>query len=211
MAKPSRISAKQVRLLGQLNKLHALDNFYLAGGSAVAWRFGHRRSIDLDLFSDASDASLSAVITQMTQLGAEVVAETDIAVNLDASGVPVDVVRYPYAPLERPTIGPGGFRIASNIDLAVMKVSAISRRGLRRDFWDLHVLMTKGRMGLATIIKAYAKRYGRTASDRYHVVRALTFFDDAEKDDPRLIGLSAAEWTRIKKYFASRTGGLLGL
>lgn len=90
-----------------------------------------------------------------------------------------------------------------------MKIGAISRRGLRRDFWDLYVLMTKGRLALSTIVGAYEKRYGRASSDRYHVARALTFFEDAERDDPRLLGMSATRWQRIKGFFAEQAPRLI--
>ena len=82
MASPTGLSAAQLRLLGQLKRLDALDDFYLAGGSAVGWHFEHRRSLDLDLFSTSSDTSLARVALEMTRTGAEVQGETDVAVHL---------------------------------------------------------------------------------------------------------------------------------
>jgi hypothetical protein len=38
-------------LLKQLLDLPALNSFYLVGGTALALKFGHRISVDLDLFS----------------------------------------------------------------------------------------------------------------------------------------------------------------
>ncbi len=211
MEKPSRISQKQSRLLGRLSTLPSLRDFYLAGGTAVGWRFGHRKSLDLDLFSTRKVSSLGKVVAELTDLGGRLVGESDVSVTVDVAGVPVDVVLYPYAPLEAPKPGPGTFRIASDVDLAVMKIGAISRRGLRRDFWDLHVVLTEGRMSLTAALASYAKRYSSSAADRYHLTRALAFFEDAERDDPRLIGLSARKWNAIKRYFIDGAQRLLGI
>jgi hypothetical protein len=51
VARAPGLSAKQLGLLGRLKRLRSLDGFYLAGGTAVSWHFGHRTSLDLDLFS----------------------------------------------------------------------------------------------------------------------------------------------------------------
>lgn len=150
MAKPSGLSAKQLVLLGRLNRLPALGGFYLAGGSAVGWHYSHRRSMELNFFSVDGRRSLEPVVTALTAAGGLVRAETNVSVALELHGVLVDVVKYPYAPLKQPPAGPGGFRVAAPLDLAVMKLAAIARRGLKRDFWDLHVLMTRGASGCPT-------------------------------------------------------------
>ena len=209
MASPTGLSTKQLRLLGRLSEIPALKEFYLAGGSALGWYFGHRRSADLDLFSVSAESSLGLAVAALTKQGAQVQAETDVAVNLETGGVPVDLVRYPYPPLNPPKVGPSGFPVASLVDLGAMKLAAIARRGLRRDFWDLHVLLTDGRLALPALVKAYAKRYRRSASDSYHVARALTFFEDAERDDPRVLGLSEKRWAEMKRFFEERASALM--
>jgi hypothetical protein len=209
VASSTGLSAKQLRLLGQLKRSQALRGYYLAGGSAVGWLCRHRRSVDLDLFSLDQDAALDSVVLEMTKLGARVRAESNVMVGFDTAAGPVDVVRYPYRPLKRPAAGPAGFRVASLDDLAVMKVAAIARRGIRRDFWDLYVLLKKGRRSLNAVLNEYHRRYGTSGSDTYHLARALAFFDDAERDDPRLVGLSQSEWIRIKAFFTEKSARLL--
>lgn len=100
-----------------------------------------------------------------------------------------------------------GFSLVGVLDLSVMKLAAIARRGLRRDFWDLFVLTHQG--GLDEVLKAYRKRYRTSASDAYHLIRALACFEDAERDDPRLIGLTVAEWKVIRAFFANESARLL--
>ena len=40
-----------LELLVKLQKIDILENFYLAGGTSLAMQIGHRKSIDLDLFT----------------------------------------------------------------------------------------------------------------------------------------------------------------
>jgi len=45
------IQASTLELLRELQSSPALNSFHLAGGTSLALQIGHRRSIDLDLFS----------------------------------------------------------------------------------------------------------------------------------------------------------------
>ena len=60
--------------------------------------------MDLDFFSAEPAADLDAVKTAVTGAFArvEVRAQTDAALHLLCDGLPVDFVRYPYAPLDAP-------------------------------------------------------------------------------------------------------------
>jgi hypothetical protein len=112
----------------------------------------------------------------------------------------VDFVRYPYPPIE-PLARAFGVAVAGVRDLAAMKLAAISRRGLRRDFWDLREALRTG-LTLRECGQAYLQRFGVREADLYHVLRALTYFDDAEKDPVFPPGLDATEWNAIKAFFA---------
>jgi len=46
------INQKTERLLIELAKSNIVKDFYLAGGTALALQFGHRKSIDLDWFAE---------------------------------------------------------------------------------------------------------------------------------------------------------------
>ena len=90
--------------------------------------------------------------------------------------------------------------LASVRDLAVMKLSAIARRGLRRDFWDLYEVLRTG-LTLRQCGEAYVQRFGVREADLYHVLRALTYFDDAERDPVFPPGLDASQWGAIQAFF----------
>lgn len=211
MENAPRLAAEQNRVLGRVTELLGTRTFYLAGGTAVALHLGHRVSRDLELFSRAPNANLALAQRRLVEgfPRAEVVAATDVALELRVGGVAVDVVRYPHAPLEVPRPGPGGFPVAGLRDLAAMKLGAIAGRGLRRDFWDLYAIL-QGGLTLEDAARAYVKRFGRSEADLYHVARALTYFADANADRVRPQGLTPALWRRIQRFFEAEAPTLLG-
>lgn len=203
MADSSRLTPSQLRALARLKVLHALRPFYLAGGTAVAFHLGHRVSRDLDLFGSLQDVDLGSLQRSLTQHlpDLEVLAITDATLQVKLEDIPIDLVRYAYAPLEPTHVGPEGFSVAGKLDLTVMKLAAIAHRGLRRDFWDLHELLTRGGVSLNSALDAYLARFGKAEPDLYHVLRSLTFFDDAEQEALMPAGLTAAHWETVRQYF----------
>lgn len=210
MGKPVRLAQDQRRALGRLSRLRGIQGFYLAGGTAVALHLQHRRSLDLDLFSLGKEADLEALRAELQAAlpEARFLGITDASLRIVLGDVPVDFVRYPYAPLDVPTPGPEGMPVAGLRDLAAMKLSAIARRGLRRDFWDLFAIAHAG-VSLQDAASAYLERFGRTEADLYHVLRALTFFEDAERDPVLPRGLTTSMWGEIKAFFDAEAPKLL--
>lgn len=175
----------------------------------MAFHLEHRRSRDLDLFTFSGEVSIEPFKALVTRdVDAEVVAATDVAIHLRLGATPVDVVRYRYPLLDPPVAGPGGWPTANLRDLAAMKLAAISRRGLRRDFWDLAEMLSAG-VSLSQAGEAYRVRFGRSEADLYHVSRALTFFDDAERDPVLPEGMSQRRWAQIRAVFEERAAELV--
>lgn len=210
MAEPTALSPEQLRALGRLKGLLEPDRYYLAGGTAVAYHLGHRRSRDLDIFS-AAPVDLEQLGHRLTASTPEieVLASTDAVLQLKLGDVPVDLVSYPHAPLLEPAPGPADFATADLLDLATMKLSAIARRGIRRDFWDLYAITTRSQVTLDDALDAYVRRFARSESDLYHVLRALTYFDDAEAETAPLEGMTDALWSQVRSYFEREAPGAL--
>lgn len=209
MGDSPRLSDQQRRALDRLSALPLMASFYLAGGTALGVHLGHRRSVDLDFFSRTPDADLDAVKAAVASgfNRVEVVSQTDASLHLLCDGLPVDFVRYPY-PLIEPPGEAFGLGLAGLRDLAAMKLAAISRRGLRRDFWDLREVLRSG-LTLRECCEAYRQRFGVREADLYHVLRALTYFADAEKDPVLPAGLDASGWIAIKAFFLTEAPKLL--
>jgi hypothetical protein len=93
-------------------------------------------------------------------------------------------------------------------DLAAMKLAALARRGLRRDFWDLHAIAESG-VTLRQMVDSYEAKFGSKQSDVYHILRSLTYFEDAEREPEYPSGLSPRKWERIKAFFREEAPKLL--
>jgi hypothetical protein len=201
MARASRVAAAQLRALDRLSAVPRIKRFYLAGGTAIAFHLEHRTSRDLDIFGPekASFVPFQAMARSEPEM-AQVVRIGDATLQIVVEGVPVDVVRYPYPLLEPAVPGPRGFPTAGLLDLATNKLAAISRRGLRRDFWDLYAIAKNG-ISLADATSAYVRRFGVAESDLYHVTTGLTWFGEVEDVLPS--GMTPQLWKRIREFFES--------
>jgi hypothetical protein len=209
MARASGVASEQLRALDRLKSVRGIGRFYLAGGTAIAFHLQHRRSNDLDLFGPAN-ASFSPfqALARSDSSAVRVVTVGEATLHMEIRGVPIDVVRYPYPPLQKPTRGPAGFPVAGLVDLATNKLAAICKRGLKRDFWDLYVIAQSG-FSLAEACRAYVKRFGVAESDLYHVAMGLTWFEDAEAESVPPKGMTTELWVAIRTYFETEAPRLV--
>ena len=208
MEDPAGLADVQRRTLDRLKTEPLLSGFHLVGGSAIAWHLGHRVSLDLDLFSTRPDVELEPIRERLVALGAEVITATPSVLRVRLDGELVDIVRYPYAPLDPLGVGASGFPVAGLRDLAAMKLAAIARRGIRRDFWDLHEIVTRG-LPLEDVGEAYRLKFGTSENDLYQAARALTYFVDAEAERVIPRGLEPEHWQRIKAFFEREAPALV--
>jgi hypothetical protein len=177
---------------------------YLGGGVAVALRLAHRQSRDLDLF--VPDADPVAMASSFERPGIRILTRADGTLHLEVSGIPASILRYQYPLLHAPERLPGvPVPVASFEDLTCMKLSAIAGRGARRDFWDLHAILTARGQSLREAIEAYRRKYA--AEDVGHVVRSLVYFADAESE-PIPVGLTNRSWEQIKADLREWVRGL---
>jgi hypothetical protein len=61
----------------------------------------------------AAPFSVDAEEVQIERLAVQVVGESEVALRLRCDGTPADFVRYPYPPLEPPTMGAEGVAVAT--------------------------------------------------------------------------------------------------
>lgn len=193
--------------------LHALipaleEGTYLAGGVAVATAFGHRMSRDLDLFVPHDFAPDRLEERLSGTAGVRVTGRARGTLHLEVATVPASILSYRYPLLDPTETRPGlDVPVASAIDLACMKVSAIAGRGAAKDFWDLDVLLAHGvaRGDLTTLLERYARKY--PVEDIGHAVRSLAYFGEADAS-PLPAGLSPDAWQGLKETFARRVKAL---
>ncbi|MFN3998108.1 hypothetical protein [Algoriphagus sp.] len=83
--------------------------------------------------------------------------------------------------------------MADQRDIAAMKLNAISGRGSKKDFIDLHFLLSK--YSLSEMIGYYNKKFAD--GSEFLVLKSLTYFDDADLDEtPKMY--YPIDWDKIK-------------
>lgn len=170
-------------------------NFYLAGGTALAIQLGHRKSIDLDWFSAASfeNGKIKNLLSKTGKFS--VSNEEDGTVHGALDGVKVSFLRYNYELLFKP-VDFLNVKLADERDIAAMKIDAVSARGSKKDFIDLFFLLRKYSLG--ELFGFFETKFRGIDYNRLHILKSLTYFEDAE-GDPMPVMLAEADWEMVKE------------
>ncbi|OJV35600.1 MAG: hypothetical protein BGO33_13780 [Bacteroidia bacterium 43-41] len=195
------------KILNEIMKEPVFAPFYLVGGTSLSLRLGHRKSIDIDLFTNASYGSLDFSVYenffQNNYKYYDCTNKTDIVGfgrsyyigESEDNNIKVDL--FYHDEIINPCDIIDGIRIASLADVTAMKVDVVSRGGRKKDFWDLHELLNT--YTIPEMLELHKKRYEYT-HDREQIIADFVDFSSADKDiDP--ICLKGKEWKLIKLDF----------
>ncbi|MDZ4286503.1 MAG: nucleotidyl transferase AbiEii/AbiGii toxin family protein [Prosthecobacter sp.] len=179
-------------LLKRLCAHPALDGFALVGGTSLALRFGHRISVDLDFFRPEKFDNKALAAALAADFPFEITNDNSNGMMTFIEKVKVDFVTYPY-PLLHPYETLEGVRMMSLPDVIAMKLGAISNRGAKKDFYDLHTLLKH--VGLDKILHSYQRKFPR--HDPLIPIRSMIYFEDAEETEtPKT--LVKTSWPKVK-------------
>lgn len=171
----------------------------MAGGTALALHMGHRMSVDLDFFTTTLfrvDSLVSAI--RKTGQSFRILAESEDHLVADIEGVKFSLFRYEYPFMERPSTY-SGIEIAGVLDIAAMKIIAISQRGAKRDFVDLYIILQN--IPFHKVAEHMVRRFGKERINPVVTGKALVYFSDADSDpEPEYIG-KKMKWEAIKIFF----------
>ena len=191
------INQKTERLLIDLIKSDIIKDFYLAGGTALAFQFGHRKSIDLDWFNKNS-FDTQELRKELSKIAKPIIkAEEKDTLDLVLSDVKLTFLGYPYD-LLFPLIDYQGVKLADYRDIACMKLDAVSSRGSKKDFIDLYFILQN--ISLEELFELFEKKYQKIEFNKMHILKSLNYFIDTDKE-PMPVMLKEIEWKNIKKYF----------
>ncbi len=192
------LTPRQKKVIQQLGNLMQEMNFYLAGGTAVALHLGHRKSIDLDWFTEETIADPMILAKELRKHNINFETEQIARGTLHGTinNVKVSFIEFRY-PLLRKLFFLNTFKcpLASLEDLATMKISVVAQRGSKKDFVDIYAIGTKG-LPLDKMLSYYQKKFH--VKDIAHVLYGLVYFDDAEKEKmPKM--LWRIDWNTVKR------------
>ncbi len=190
-------------ILLQIMQEDIFNAFRLVGGTNLSLQLGHRKSVDIDLFTDAEYGSvdfdvikkyLNDNFSYLDSFDAGVVADgksyfigesEDKSIKLDLSYTD---------PFIRPILTQDGIRFAAIDDIIAMKIDVVQRGGRKKDFWDLHELLDD--YSISQMLELHQERYPYS-HDKEEILSNFKKFEDADTEfDP--VCLRGKHWEIIK-------------
>ncbi|MDD4190813.1 MAG: nucleotidyl transferase AbiEii/AbiGii toxin family protein [Mangrovibacterium sp.] len=175
----------------------SLQHFSLVGGTSLSLRFGHRSSIDLDLFFHEK-FDRSQIVGNMEEVFKQRFVykqqHTQFGIFCFIDDVKVDIVYFPHLPISS-IVEEEGIRLYDIPDIAAMKIQAILGRGKKKDFWDLYELLQH--YSLQQLMDWHKQKYPSQML-AISIPNAITYFVDAEESETP-VSFKKQTWEGVKK------------
>ena len=177
---------KEILTQGQLTLLPLIkkfsDDFYLVGGTALALRYGHRRSIDFDLFTKKSfeNQKILRLIRKNHHINRIHVDETD-QLTLIADTIKITFFRYEY-PIKHIEKLDDIITMPDPLGIAAMKAFALGRRSKWKDYVDLYFILQH--YSLKKIVKKAREYYPAGEFDEKLFRIQLAYHSDLSYIEP---------------------------
>lgn len=198
MLQTQAIDPATLELLISLQGKDYLSGFNLVGGTALALYMGHRRSIDIDLFSNFKFQSDQLIELIQQDYPFQIYFTASNTVKGSIANVNVDFIAHTYPNINEP-IEEGGIRILSKADIIAMKLNAISTSGQRsKDFVDIYFALEENSYSISDMLKFYQIKYRQQSV--MHILKSLIYFEDVDLSDwPILLRMPHLKWIDIEK------------
>ncbi|AFD07869.1 nucleotidyl transferase AbiEii/AbiGii toxin family protein [Solitalea canadensis] len=183
------------------------SSFRLVGGTSLSLQLGHRISIDIDLFTDATYGSIDfdAIDVFLKQQFKYVEGSLGMLPGMGRAYfigdnkynlIKLDVFYTDSFIQEALVID--NVRMATIDEIVAMKMDVVQRGGRKKDFWDLHELLDN--YSIHRMLDLHKIRYPYS-HDRLLILNNLKDFEQAESDfNPTC--LRGKYWEIIKLDFA---------
>ena len=194
-------------ILKKLMEIPELQSFNLVGGTALALKYGHRSSVDLDLFSTEEFEHQPVIESLQRTFGNLFAHEGDFSqwgIFCFIGGVKIDLVYYSH-PLIHAVELWDTIRMYDDRDLIAMKIQAILGRGKKKDFWDIAELMEH--YNLSQMIDFHKDKYPSQML-LISIPQALIYFKDAENTEEP-ISFKGQTWEEVKEIIKKKVRDFL--
>jgi len=189
------LNKKQAEVLANLKSFK--KDFYLAGGTSIALHIGHRKSIDLDFFSEKDFDNLS-IYKKLKKIGdiSSVLIDNESEYTLIVSSVKLTFLNYPF-PVKN-TIEEENFKTVDLLSLAALKAYALGRRAKWKDYVDLYFIFQEHSLN-EVVLKT--KEIFKSAFNEKNFYQQLSYFKDIDYSEEvdYMKGFEKNE-EEIKKY-----------
>ena len=185
------------KTLNKLMKIPEFTNFRLVGGTGLSLQLGHRKSIDIDLFSDIefninNYKFFTRKIFPKSEIRTSPFGITFYLATPDKKQLKIDIMETEN--FIRPIQNIDNIRFAHIEDIAAMKLEAITTRNTKKDFYDIAELLEK--YSFEQLLNFYSEKY--PYNDIKEVLENITFFsEDCENEfEPDI--LNNKDWISVK-------------
>jgi hypothetical protein len=198
---PECVEEKARILMSRVGPTLGMHGGVLAGGTGLALHLGHRISGDLEFFTQQVFKP-SDILEEMRGLAGivEPVTMGDDAMIVQADGARLLLMQTP-ARFAESTTKLNGCDVAGVVDIAAMKLLAVSQGGMRSDFVDLYIVLQT--VPFRKVARNALERYGVTAVEPLVIGKGLVWFEQADvQEDPVYVG-TPVTWNHIRNFFLS--------
>lgn len=200
------ISPSLLDILKKLMQSDVFHDFRLVGGTALALQRGHRRSVDIDLFTDLEYGDMP--ITAMREFlegeflihnGTETMTRNDAGYHIylsEGKEPPIKVDFFYTEPFVFPILAKDGLRFADQREIAAMKLSVIGNHIYRqKDYWDIHDMLEN--YTLSEMIQWALKRDPYTITEN-DIIEGLKQVDKVKESREGIVSLKPLEYWELK-------------
>lgn len=158
--------------------LKEFEDFYLAGGTALALQIGHRISVDFDFFSEweISKNLLANVEKIFSGKTIKPTINNPDELTIFVDEVKITFLYYPF-PLVEKLHEVEGMQMLSIKEIATTKAHTIGRRGVYKDYVDMYYVLKEGHATLKEVISLAEQKFGEKFNSRLFLEQ-LIFLDD---------------------------------
>ena len=192
---------ERFELLKSISENVSISDYYMIGGTALSLQLSLRESFDFD-FCVQTEFNNELLLEELKKLGElEVQQNQKGTCDVILNGVQVSFFYFPnklikelLEPKDMPKL-----KIASVLDIAVMKLVAIGGRGAKKDFFDLYNIIKNCNISIKELVNGLIGKYGKDIN-YVNIIMGLSYFEDAENEIlPKTF--IEYDWENIKKFF----------
>jgi hypothetical protein len=193
MLQKQTVSHTLLKVLNKWMSEPLLSNYRLVGGTGLSLLYGHRQSIDIDLFTNKK---ITDDVRQLITLnkGLEIINDSQYHLAFFEEEIKVDFAHFDIDFLPNKEIE--GVRIADPLDIFGMKLYAITGRTVKKDFYDIAELIYQ--MPFSKGYEYFISKYPSYSKSTI-ILNAFGRMDDVDSS-PDPVVLFGQTWEGVKEY-----------